>query len=113
MSARPVPWVPVVAGAALAAVLAAAAGAPPALRAPLVVAFLALGPGLAFVPLLGLRDPLGELVVALALSLALDIAVAAGMLYAGAWSPSASLAVLAGIALAGAALQLLILGRRR
>ena len=41
----------------------------------------------------------------------LDIAVAAGMLYAGAWSPSASVVVLAGVALAGAALQLLILRR--
>jgi len=105
MTARALTPAPLVAAAALAAAAVAFAGAPGPLRAPVVLAFLALGPGMAFVPLLGLRDPLAELTLGIAVSLALDLAVAATMLYAGAWSPPASLAVLAGIALGGAAVQ--------
>jgi hypothetical protein len=105
MTARGVTPAPIVAAAALAAAAVAFVGAPEPLRAPIVLAFLALGPGMAFVPLLGLRDPVAELTLGLAVSLALDLAVAMTMLYAGAWSPPASLAVLAAIALSGAALQ--------
>jgi hypothetical protein len=105
LTARGVTPAPIVAAAALAAAAVAFAGAPLALRAPVVLAFLTLGPGMAFVPLLGLRDPLAELTIGLGVSLSLDLAVAATMLYAGAWSPPASLAVLAGISLSGAALQ--------
>jgi hypothetical protein len=105
MTARGVTPAPIVAAAALAAAAVAFAGAPEPLRAPVVLAFLALGPGMAFVPLLGLRDPVAELTLGLGVSLALDLVVAATMLYAGAWSPPASLAVLAGLALGGAALQ--------
>ena len=112
MSARRVPWAAVVAVAAVAAAVAALAGAPDALRAPLVLGFLLIGPGMAFVPLLDLGDPVAELTVALGVSLALDLAVALAMLYAGAWSPVASLVVLAAIALAGAMLQQVKRGRR-
>ena len=98
-------WAIVVAAFAVAAATAAAAGAPASLRAPVVLAFLLLGPGMAYVPLLGLGDLLAELTLGLATSLALDLAVAAAMLYAGAWSPRTSLLVLVGVALAGAALQ--------
>jgi hypothetical protein len=107
------PWAGVVAGFAVAAAAAALAGAPAPVRAPLVLAFLLLGPGMAYVPLLGLGDPLAELTLGLAVSLALDLAVAAAMLYTGAWSPRTSLLALAGIALAGAALQGRIAGARR
>jgi hypothetical protein len=113
MTARVLSPAPIVAAAALAAAAVAFAGAPEPLRAPIVLAFLALGPGMAFVPLLGLRDPLAELTLGIAVSLALDLAVAATMLYAGAWSPPASLAVLAAIALGGAALQHRTRGGRR
>ena len=106
-------WAGVVAGFAVAAAAAALAGAPAPVRAPLVLAFLLLGPGMAYVPLLGLGDALAELTLGLAVSLALDLAVAAAMLYTGAWSPRTSLLVLAGIALAGAALQGRIAGARR
>jgi hypothetical protein len=105
MTARGIAPAPIVAAAALAAAAVAFAGAPGPLRAPVVLVFLALGPGMAFVPLLGLRDPVAELTLALGASLALDLVVAATMLYAGAWSPPASLAVLAALALGGAALQ--------
>ena len=55
---------------------------------PLVVLpFLAIGPGYAVVLLLGLRDRVAEATLAVALSIAIDMAVAMVMLYAGAWSP--------------------------
>ncbi|MEA2254281.1 MAG: hypothetical protein QOG35_326 [Solirubrobacteraceae bacterium] len=94
-----------VAASALAAAGAALAGLPAPVRAPLVIGFLLLGPGMAFVPLLRLHDAVAELTLALALSLALDTLVAVTMLYAGAWSPVGSLLALAGLALAGAGLQ--------
>jgi hypothetical protein len=112
MTAGRVPWPALVAGSALAAAAVALAGAPEAVRVPLVVGFLLLGPGMAFVPLLGLGDPVAELTVALGLSVALDLCVAMAMLYAGAWSPPATLVVLAAIALAGAAFQRAKGGRR-
>lgn len=105
MSARRVSPAAVVAVAAVAAAGAALVGAPDAVRVPLVLGFLLIGPGMAFVPLLDLDDPVAQLTVALGVSLALDLVVAMAMLYAGAWSPVASLVVLAAIALAGAALQ--------
>ena len=106
-------WAGVVAAFALAAVAASSAGAPAPVRAPLVLAFLLLGPGMAYVPLLGLGDLLAELTLGLAASLALDLAVAATMLYAGAWSPRTSLLVLAVVALGGVALQARVAGGRR
>jgi len=112
MTARRLPWPALVAGSALAAAAVALAGAPEAVRVPLVIAFLLLGPGMAFVPLLGLGDPVAELTVALGVSVALDLCVAMAMLYAGAWSPPATLVVLAAIALAGAAFQRAKGGRR-
>ena len=105
VSARRVPWAAVVAVAAVAAPALALAGAPAAVRLPVVLVFLLLGPGMAFVPLLGLGDPVAELTVAVGISLAVDVAVALAMLYAGAWSPPATLVVVAALALCGAALQ--------
>jgi hypothetical protein len=105
VTARRVSWPALVAGSALAAAAVALIGAPEAIRAPLVLVFLLLGPGMAFVPLLGLGDPVAQLTVALGVSVALDLCVAMAMLYAGAWSPPVTLVVLAAIALAGAAIQ--------
>jgi hypothetical protein len=105
VSVRRVPWAAVVAVAAVVAPALALAGAPAAVRLPVVLVFLLLGPGMAFVPLLDLGDPVAELTVAVGISLAVDLAVALAMLYAGAWSPPATLVVLAAFALGGAALQ--------
>ena len=113
MTMRRVSWPGLVTASALAAAAVALAGAPEPVRAPLVLAFLLLGPGMAFVPLLGLGDPVAELTVGLGVSVALDLCIAMGMLYAGAWSPLATLVVLVAIALAGAALQLATRGGRR
>jgi hypothetical protein len=99
------PWAVAVAVAAVAAPAAALAGAPAAVRIPVVLLFLLLGPGMAFVPLLDLGDPVAELTVAVGISVAVDLAVAMAMLYAGSWSPAATLVVLAALALSGAVAQ--------
>jgi hypothetical protein len=93
---------------AVAACVAGWAEAPLVIRVPLVLAFALLGPGAALVPLLGLRDPLGEFTLVLGASLALDVVVACVLLYAHAWAPRAGLMILALVALAGAGGQLLI-----
>ncbi len=82
------------------------AGAESSLRTALAVWFLLACPGLALAPLVGLRDGLGTVTVAIALSIALDTIVAAALVYAGAWSPVAAFVILAAITLAGAARQL-------
>jgi hypothetical protein len=101
-------WLPLVVGATALAVLAASFGqAPRAIRVPLVLAFAIVGPGAALVPLLGLRDPLGEFTLALGTSLGLDVVVAGGLLYAHAWAPRAGLAILVAVTVAGAAGQVM------
>lgn len=87
------------------AVLHAAGGNASTARSLLVVWFLAVCPGWALVGLLALADRWLELSVAIALSLALDVLVAAGFSYGGAWSPSAVLAVLGAVSVGGAAGQ--------
>ncbi|HEU0113475.1 MAG TPA: hypothetical protein VFQ80_02300, partial [Thermomicrobiales bacterium] len=77
--------------AATAAVTLAPPGNP--LRLAVVFWFLFICPGMAVVRLLGLRDHVTELTLALALSLALDAIVAGAMLYLGMWSPAATLMV--------------------
>jgi hypothetical protein len=89
----------------LAALAASLAQAPIEIRVPLVVVFALVGPGAAVVPLLRLRDPLGEFTLAVGVSLAADVAVATAMLYAHAWSPEAGLAILALLTLVAAAGQ--------
>jgi len=91
----------VLAGAALAA-LVVWGSVTPALRGPVVLAFLLVGPGMALVHLLRLRDPLAEMCLAVALSIALDTLVASAFLYAGAWSPSTILVALIAVAVFGA-----------
>ncbi len=101
-------WLPAgVAAAAIVVMLVAYAPAPIAIRAPLVLVFALIGPGAGLVPLIALRDPLGEFTLALGVSCALDVIVALGLIYAHAWSPAAGLAILAALALAGAAVQAL------
>jgi hypothetical protein len=75
------------------------------LRPWLAMWFLLVCPGMALVPLLQLSDRLVEVVLAVALSVALDTLVAGGFLYVGIWSPEASLVTLSGLSLGGVALQ--------
>jgi hypothetical protein len=99
----PAPW-----AAALAVGTAAASvgHAPVPLRATLVVLFVLIGPGAGLVPLLGLRDPLGELALAIGTSLAVDVAVALGIVYAGTWRPAVGLAILVVLTVGGACAQI-------
>ena len=70
------------------------------------VLVLPVVPGLALVGLVDIRDRLAEVVVAVALSLALGTGVAMAMVFAKIWSPDAGLAMLIGISLIGAAIQI-------
>lgn len=67
----------------------------------LVVPFLLACPGTALVRLLSLEERLPELVLGVAVSVAMDGCVAGAMVYAAAWSPTAGLGVLVGVTLAG------------
>ena len=77
------------------------------LRAPLGLFFLLLCPGMAIVRLLETGDPVAELTLAVALSIALGVIVAGGLLYAGAWSPNAALGILMAITVGGVLLEIL------
>lgn len=81
------------------------------LRPGLVLAFLTIGPGLAWARSLRLRDPIVLGTVAVALSLSLDALVAIAMLYGGVWSPEGGMVVLAALTVAGTAATAIGLGR--
>lgn len=63
--------------------------------------FLLFCPGMAFVQLLQLENALHEVVLAVALSIALDIIVAATVLYTGFWSPRLIHSILIYLSLVG------------
>lgn len=89
------------AGCAVLACVLVAAQAPVGVRAPVVVVFLCVVPGMALV---GLVDP-DSLAVELSLSIALSVAlsglIAGVLVYAHLWSPTAVVAIVAAISLAG------------
>ncbi len=72
----------------------------PRARAPFVLSFLVVCPGMALVRLLRLGDRIAEWTLAIALSIVLAILVSGVMLYAGKWSPLHGLAILVGMTLA-------------
>jgi hypothetical protein len=79
-----------------------------AYRAPVVLAFILIFPGLAVVRLLGIPAAAARLSLAIAVSLALAVLVPAALVYAGAWSPPAALAILAGLAITFAAAEVVV-----
>lgn len=79
----------------------------PPLRVLITLWFLAICPGMGLVRLLRLRDPLAELTLAVALSIAFATIVACSVLYAGFWSPPLILIILLAISIGGALVQLL------
>jgi hypothetical protein len=101
---RRLPVVAVALALAAGAVTLWAASAP--LLPAVVLVFLAVGPGLALVGLLGLDDPLEELVLVVGASLVLDLLVAEALVLAGAWSAEACIALLMAVAIAGAILHM-------
>ena len=111
-SARPW-WRPaLVVGLGLAALTVPGTAAAPGIRVVVLLAFLVLGPGLALVGLLDIPDGWRELSLVIGVSLALDLVVVGVLAYAGYDTAAHGLALLAGIAFAGAAVQFLRLRRR-
>jgi hypothetical protein len=108
-------WPAVIFTSTIAAAVASLLGLAPEVRAPLVLWFAAICPGLSLVRLLRLDDRLIELVLAVALSLSLDGIVAAAFLYSNYWSPPAIMASLMAITVGALALEsiLSLAGQRR
>jgi hypothetical protein len=113
MRSQPYTWSFVLVISAIAALLAVFGELVTPLRAVIVLWFLAVCPGMAIVRLLRLGEGWVEWTVAVALSLALDALVAAGMLFAGRWAPEAGLIILTGLTLLGVVLGLAQLSGRR
>jgi hypothetical protein len=76
--------------------------APAPIRPAVVLVFLAVGPGLALVGLLGLDDPLEELLLVVGASLVLDLLVAEALVLAAAWSAEACIQLLVAVSIGGA-----------
>jgi uncharacterized membrane protein len=98
-------WPVVVAVSALAVGLTMVAGTGAPVRPMVDIWFLAVCPGMAFVPLLAIEDRLTELTIGIGASLAIDTVIAEGMVYTKHWSATWSVALLVGIACAGATWQ--------
>ena len=96
----------IVAVSVLAACAALLAGAPAAVLAPVALAFLIACPGLALAPLIGSSDGWGTVTLVVSISVALDLLVAVGLMYAGVSSERVWFGVLANLSLLGAAAQL-------
>ena len=75
------------------------------LRPLLTFWFTLICPGIAFIRLFQLREPLPQITLAIALSVALNILVGEFVLYLGVWSPALGLGILIAISLIGAVLQ--------
>jgi hypothetical protein len=84
----------------------------PPIQAMVAFWFLLVCPGMSFVRLLQIGDRLTELIVAIALSIALDTTVSETMVLTKRWSPEWGLFVLICMSAAGAALQTLMLPAR-
>ncbi|MHB1005749.1 MAG: hypothetical protein ACYC3S_08915 [Chloroflexota bacterium] len=106
-------WAALVIVLALAADLAVVANLELPWRGLAVFAFLLLGPGLPYVRVLVLPSVATELTLAMALSLALDTAVAEVMILAQVWSAGTALAVLIFMAVAGVFIDLVRATRRK
>ncbi len=78
------------------------------LRPIIVMWFLLVCPGMMLGRFLRLREPAVEWTLALALSLSIDAILAGIQLYAGRWSPTATLAILIYLCLGGSFIQIAI-----
>jgi hypothetical protein len=98
-------WPTIIVVSAAAAALVTFGDVPSPTRPVVALWFLFVCPGMAFVRLVRIGWGLGEWMLAVALSLAVDALVAGTMLYTGLWSPRWGLVVVIGICVVGAALQ--------
>lgn len=103
-------WAVVLVLVATLSVVLVAAGAPSGLRAPVVLGFLLLAPGWAFVRLLAIPDTAMRISVALALSISTVGLVTLIQAYSYAWDPTMMVVIAALITLVGVAIEI---GRAR
>src|SRR6266481_3795517 len=75
------------------------------LRPAIVLGFLLICPGMMLVRFIRLREPILEWVLSVALSLAVDTAVAGILLYVGRWSPTGAFVILLGLTVVGVLAQ--------
>jgi hypothetical protein len=95
------------AASTLAVVLVHVSGMASILKPLLVLGFLLVCPGMAYVRLLELHDPYAQWGLAIAVSLAVEVAVVEAMLFAHMWSATRGLLSIALLSLLGVALQVL------
>jgi len=100
-------WSAVIAASAVAAGVLALNDVSSPLRPMLVLWFLLICPGMAFIQLLDFRDQIYKIVLAVSLSLALDLLIATILLFSGLWSPELILLVLIALSSFGVACQLI------
>jgi hypothetical protein len=100
------PWPALILASCLAAGLSTWLDATQPARTISVLWFFLICPGLALVGMLGIRDLLAEIVVAIALSVSLGTGVALVMALADVWSPDVGLAILIAVSILGAVLQI-------
>jgi uncharacterized membrane protein len=103
---RPWPLGLLASSVALSAAVAFDAHGP--VRGVLALWFFLTCPGMAIVGLLDVEDALAEASLAVALSIAIGMLLALAMLVTHTWSPDAGAAVLVGLSVSGAALQVRI-----
>jgi hypothetical protein len=106
-------WPFVNAGLAVAVLGVVVGGLDSPLRLALVLPFLLLAPGMAVVRLLRIYEPAAVLMLAVALSLTLEGAVAGTMVYAQTWSPVGGLVGLTAFTLAANAADVVLSLRRQ
>ena len=105
-------WAVVILASVISVVVVTAIELPAPIRAPVVIWFIAICPGMALVRLLRLDQPAVEVMLAIALSVAIGGLVPAALLYAGRWSPPWTLAILIAITIGGLAADPILVPRR-
>lgn len=105
-TARRLAWPGLITISALAAMWAVLARAGPPLQPAILLWFLLVCPGMAFVRLLRVEDALARWALAIAVSTALGVVLAEAMIYGRWWNPLRGILTLAALSIIGAALQL-------
>ena len=75
--------------------------------------FLCVCPGMMLVRFFQLKEPVTEWTLAIALSLAIDAAVAGIQVYSGHWSPPITLVIIMGICIIGVLVQIIRINIKR
>ncbi len=99
-------WPGIILVSAITVILFSLADVDSPLRAAIGFWFMLICPGMALVRFLRLKDPVNELVLAIAVSIGLGATVATAMAITRSWSPEWALMILAYISIVGATLQL-------